>query len=422
MTALTKIGISKFFSQPLVQNAAMICACCSIFSAVAIFLISYPNVSYITAALQDNLVFFDCAHRIFEGQLPHLDFHSPLGLLFFVIPYLGLELSGSYGGALPAATSLTLVLLTPVMIYILASRFRYYIAIPVALYLILLVTVPTILGDNVSSLTFAMWYNRLAWVIFVLLILMYMPSYMQRRALMIVDGLVAGALLACLVYLKVTYAVIGCAFCCIWCLNSKFNRPSGAIAAIVVLVVALAVELALGVHRAYVQDILMTIHVSAAIKGGMLGLLIPFLKNFGEILLASMIWGLLVMANTGLRDTLFALLIIGGSVVILNQNAQVAHLPALVALLAVGAEIVARREFVTAEVSISHLGKISRSSVTWLILVAFVAQPIVNYSATLVSHYIHASDAPQTTVMPLCRPVARAGGRCTVHHFTSPAE
>jgi len=86
-------------------------------AAAALFalLLAAPGQTVTTAYLNDLFIFLDGAHRIASGQVPNRDFHTALGPLSFYVPALGYWISGSMGGAMPAAmAAMTLGLALPI--------------------------------------------------------------------------------------------------------------------------------------------------------------------------------------------------------------------------------------------------------------------------------------------------------------------
>ena len=95
-----------------------------------------------------------------QGQIPHRDFASAWGPLFFLIQAAGLTISGMRPAGLGYATALfgaAVALWT-----YLAARTRMAAALACALgiYAVLLITAPFPLGFNPLAFSYAMAYNR----------------------------------------------------------------------------------------------------------------------------------------------------------------------------------------------------------------------------------------------------------------------
>ena len=166
-------------------------------------LLALPGQTVTTAYLNDLFIFLDGAHRIASGQVPNRDFHTALGPLSFYVPALGYWISGSMGGAMPAAMAAMTVGLALPMIHILGSRLRPVVAIPYGLFLLLIVAVPTNLGESIASLSFAMFYNRIGWAALSLLLVMYLRPEKPHGRQNLLDALCAALLALMMLYTKV---------------------------------------------------------------------------------------------------------------------------------------------------------------------------------------------------------------------------
>lgn len=355
-----------------------------------------PNATYVSTMLHDLFVFIDGGYRMLQGHLPYIDFHSFFGVLAFLLPKWGYQLTGTFGAAMPATLVFCLAFLTPIAIYVFATRFRFYIALPLALYLLLLVATPTLLDGDETLSTMAMWYNRFGWSALILLFLLYAAPFAGRRRTELVDGLVIGAILISLFYLKISYAMVALAFVIIWAALEKDSRTSVLIGIVFLVATGLTVELIWKLHAGYARDVLMAVEINSAIRGGILKLVKIGFRNTTEILLAVGAWGLLVATGmTKLRDHVIFLFIVGSSLAILSQNAQKLHLPCLVAIIAIAAERLAR------ETTLANIRTRWRGLFTVLaFFLLFGAQPTVNQGVAMAKHFDGAMRTPTDTDLP----------------------
>ena len=68
------------------------------------------------------------------------------------------------------------------MAHVLGSRLHPFIAIPYGVFLLLILAVPINLGESVTALSFAKFYNRIGWAALGVLLVMYLrPSSIDRR-------------------------------------------------------------------------------------------------------------------------------------------------------------------------------------------------------------------------------------------------
>lgn len=353
------------------------------FALVCVLLLAHPGGTFLTYAPHDTFVFVDAAYRLEHGQLPHLDYRTPLGVLTAILPYLGLVAGGSFAAAMPMALAIALVALAPMLIWVLATRFRVYLALPVGALLILLVAAPLITGDMPSRITMAMWYNRLGWAALTVLFLMWMPPSAERPRGWLIDGLVAAVLVLTLVYTKITFGLVAIAFLVVWLLLGRGTRPAALLAIVLCAAVTSGIEWLWRLHAAYLADILFAAEAGPAIRGGVAQILRTPLKFAGEVaLLGLVIAQLVVLRRVSLRDCVFFALVLTGGLVIINQNSEDASLACLLAALAVAAERICR----TGGLDAGTTPRLARVASFGLVL-ALIAEPLVYRSYALVTHF-----------------------------------
>ena len=122
-------------------------------AVVAALLLAAPGQTVSARYLNDLMMFLDGAHRIVSGQVPHRDFHTPMGAVTNGLPAIGLWLTGSLGAAMPTGVGLLILALAPVMAYVLTSRLRPAFALPMAVYLSLILAAPANLGESPGALS-----------------------------------------------------------------------------------------------------------------------------------------------------------------------------------------------------------------------------------------------------------------------------
>ncbi|MEL6644302.1 MAG: hypothetical protein AAFQ79_10235 [Pseudomonadota bacterium] len=161
---------------------------------------------FLTAYEGDALHVSDIVMRMAAGQLPHLDFETPLGLLSFapIAVFVGqgqsLGLSYLYAQALAGLVAL------PLIYWCVGTRLPW-----VAAYLLgaaaLLVITSLSYGVSNPPVTIAMHYNRWGWgLLFAAALLICLPA--QDRPRPRVDGWVLGLILSLLALVKATYFVV----------------------------------------------------------------------------------------------------------------------------------------------------------------------------------------------------------------------
>jgi hypothetical protein len=397
-TAPTRGALAERLWQQIAGNEpAVIAAALGSFAVACALLLVLPGGTFFTYAPHDTFIFVDAAYRLAHGQLPNLDYRTPLGVLSAVLPYFGLMIGGSFAAAMPVALAAALLVLSPMLVWVLATRFRVYLAVPVGALLILLVAAPLITGDVPSRITMAMWYNRLGWAVLSVLLLMWMPPNAQRPRAWLVDGIVAAALVLILVYTKITFGLIAIAFLAIWFALVRGARPAAALAGLICIAAAGGIELVWQLHRPYLDDILFAAQAGPPVRGGLVQLLRTPLKFAGEVaLLGLVIAQLVALRRASVRDCVFFAFVLAGSLLIINQNSEDASLACLIAALAVAAERVCR----TGGLEAGTTPRIARVASFGLVL-ALIAEPLVYRSYALLMHYQEARNHLDDPTRPL---------------------
>lgn len=309
---------------------------CAVLAAI---LLAAPGQTVSARYLNDLFVFLDGAHRLLAGHVPHRDFHTPIGPVTNLIPAVGFLLTGSWGAAMPVGMALLILLLAPVIAHVLSSRLRPVLAVPFAVYLALILAAPANLGEEPQVLSFAMFYNRIGWAAFALLLLMYLPP--RHGARWLLDGVCAAALTSLMLYTKATYGVVALAFLCFMLLDRRQWRwPALALAA--TLWVTLVLEALWRLPSGYVADLVQAARASGAVQGGIGQLVAGVSVNLLDYVLFALAAAIALYRAPGLRHlTFFAACAVAG-LLIYNQNFQPPGIVALAAAAAVAAEIVAR--------------------------------------------------------------------------------
>ncbi|HEY8381275.1 MAG TPA: hypothetical protein VIL09_03895 [Microvirga sp.] len=358
------------FSRPtalLVIALAVLCA----------LLLALPGETVTTKYVNDLFVFLDGAHRIDQGQIPNRDFHTALGPLTYYIPALGLWLSGTMGGAMPVGMALLLVALAPAAAWILGSRLRPAIGIPLAVYLVLVLAVPANLGESIAALSFAMFYNRIGWTALGLLLVLYLPPRHAQAGQPVLDGLCASGLVLLMLYTKISYGAVGIGFLVFLLLDPRQRGwAAGALAGIAAA--CLAIEFVWRGSVSHITDIMMAGRVSGGL-GTPDRVLEILLRNLADYILFAIFVVLALARTRGFRDFLFFGFCAGSGFVLIAQNFQHWGIVTLGAGAAVGAEILARRDGVPGQRQSAFAG-------INLVLLGLVLPSIAHLSATLLLH------------------------------------
>ncbi|MDQ7826678.1 MAG: hypothetical protein RDV48_28000 [Candidatus Eremiobacteraeota bacterium] len=183
----------------------------------------------ITRYGHDVPVYMDCAWRVLNGQLPHADFQSILGALFFLILAAGMKLGGVSVWGIISAT-LMMFWLFSLWTWILAvRRLSAPLAFLYALAVGLFITGAYHLGLDYRATTYANLYNRYGYaMLFVILLDLFFPPRKEDTRQDFTGGLSTGFLLVCLLFIKVNFFTAACALLVI---RAVIARPSGGWAA-----------------------------------------------------------------------------------------------------------------------------------------------------------------------------------------------
>ena len=193
---------------------------------VAALLLAAPGQTVSARYLNDLMMFLDGAHRIVSGQVPHRDFHTPMGAVTNGLPAIGLWLTGSLGAAMPTGVGLLILALAPVMAYVLTSRLRPAFALPMAVYLSLILAAPANLGESPGALSFAMFFNRIGWAALSLLLILFLPPRIGPRVA--ADGICAAVLTLLMLYTKASFGLVAAGFLACLLLDQCASALGGA--------------------------------------------------------------------------------------------------------------------------------------------------------------------------------------------------
>jgi hypothetical protein len=345
-----------------------------VLALLAAALVALPGRTITTAYVNDVLIFLDGANRIAFGQVPNRDFHTALGPLVYYIPALGLLVSSHMGGALPVGMGLLILMLLPVFVHVLASRLRPILSLPFAAFLLLILAFPANLGDDLSSISFAMFYNRIGWVDVALLAVMYLRPRADLEPRWWQDAACAAILVLVALYTKITYAPAAFALLLLFALDSRQRRWAGAALGMVGCGMLL-IELVWRGSFAHVQDLLDTARVSGERDVQVLARAV--LNNLTDVIIAAILSAIALFWTRSLLDFCFYGLCIGAGVLIISQNAHGWGIITLFAAGVVAAETALRAK---ADLPRPHLATSGAPLLFWLM----VLPPIAKHTVGLV--------------------------------------
>lgn len=204
----------------------------------------------------DSYHLLDILTRMERGEVPHVDFVTPLGALSFW-PIQWIMASGQTAGAALILAQFAFALcLLPALAYAAVTRLTRGVAFYFGLTTLGLVLALSY-GTATSGVGISMHYNRWAWgVAFVLLALTLVPPRGKPRPA--VDGVLIGLLAAALLLLKITYFVTLVPVAAI--ALARMHGTRGLVFAILaglVVVLAVTIRFGVGFWLAYFDDLLL---------------------------------------------------------------------------------------------------------------------------------------------------------------------
>lgn len=367
-------------------------------AATCALLLSLPGQTVTTRYLTDLLLILDGAYRVTAGQIPNQDFHTPLGPLAYYLPAAGYVLSGSLGSAMPAAMALVTLALSIPMLHVLGSRLHPFIALLLGVFLLMILAVPINLGEGITALTFAKFYNRIGWAALGTLLVMYLRPRQLRGRQDLLDILCAAALTLAMLYTKLTYGIVAVSFL-VFMLTDRQQRRWVLPALGLIVVSCLAIEIIWQSSLFYLNDLWLALDVGGRLRGTWGQIADHILVNMTDYVLLGLFASLSLSRTHSVREGFFYLFCAVTGFLIVNQNFQAWGIIALHAAAAVAAETILRQEEKIEPDA--RAGAWSTSTGTRLLFVALVLPTIVHCSAALGLHMISASTrAGQSLDLP----------------------
>jgi hypothetical protein len=158
---------------------------------------------YIAKHEGDTLHLLDIVFRMADGEWPHLDFVTPIGVLAFAPIAAFIKLGFGAGHAMIYAQVCVALALLPAIWWTCQSRLNGYLAYFVGLYMVALALALTY-GEVEASVSMSMHYNRWAWVLTYIAVLLAVVAP-RNKGTQALDGVIIGLTMACLALCKVTY-------------------------------------------------------------------------------------------------------------------------------------------------------------------------------------------------------------------------
>lgn len=145
--------------------------------------------------------------RMADGQIPHQDFVTPLGIMAFLPIVWLVQLGAGIGMAFAYAPVLIGVFLAPMVYWVGLSRLSPSGALAFGA-LVLVSLMSFVHGGTEATVAASMYYNTWCWAVAaVVVVLSALPSNRPEQGIRLAEPLILGACMAFLVLTKATFAV-----------------------------------------------------------------------------------------------------------------------------------------------------------------------------------------------------------------------
>lgn len=292
-------------------------------------------VTHSAVFVNDSFVFFDGIHRLANGQIPHVDFSTPVGALSYWLPYLGFSITGGYSGSVEVASILLAGIVVPFAAVLLWQRAATAMALLVLTTVACVLIVPLVPGWPPQEPSHAMHYNRWGWGIILTLFLLGLPPTENARS-GLGRGLIAAFLLASLFFIKITYFAVASVYLLLLLTYVDARRRDAVVAVVgagLILVASLAFTGAMVFQ--YLGNMAETLIAGNAVRDSYF--LVAMTNRHSLILFILAVYAGVLKANLTRQDLLVIGFIGASGLAIIDQNFQftfIVSLPAAFALLA----------------------------------------------------------------------------------------
>jgi hypothetical protein len=328
LRAWTVAALSPFFRSP--GNGALFLYVCIAVAVSCLPFIAWHE-HYIATMLHDCVFIADLGYRMVNGQMPHADFVSPIGIAFVALIAAGTYLGSTMIESLRVASCLAAILVLPVVLYVAKTRLSSGCALLLVGICLLALIVPVNIGDPPTAITYASFYNRLSYVLILLVMLLTIGEPDGSRRHRILDGALVSSIVVVLVYTKVNYGILALGFLAFWGAYKGSWKPlAGSLLSVAGAAAALEVFVRSGIIGSYLHDLQLAVSSSGplrpwAIRHAILTtrtefllsvIAIPFLSHSLGMLERREMWGILcvyiigvlLIAQTGQAEGLFVVM------------------------------------------------------------------------------------------------------------------
>lgn len=178
---------------------------CLIFAGIGGLFLTNDGNLLLNAFEADGLHVVDAVLRMLDGEVQHVDYHTPLGILAFLPAKLLMDAGYGFGQAAAYGNLLVAVSFLPALLWVGLTRFRGIAGYGFAGVTLVLFLALNLGGPTYQNLDIAMYYNRWSWAVSGLIFAMIILEEPERRGAHVLDGLLIGLCLSFLALTKVTF-------------------------------------------------------------------------------------------------------------------------------------------------------------------------------------------------------------------------
>jgi len=204
----------------------------SLAAAVVLLWIGSPPT---VLAPWDVVIHLDESWRIFTGQIPHRDFHNPVGSFTYYLSALGMDLVGPRVLGVVVGNVIFLVLASSLASFVAYRRLTPIHAFVFTIFIILLSSALSQIGRPADLTGYVEVYNRYGWTLACILFLQaFFPLRPDVAPRSVLEGVLTGVVLSLIVFTKATFGVL-CAIALILALFARSSwRDRGFMVALIV--------------------------------------------------------------------------------------------------------------------------------------------------------------------------------------------
>ncbi|MBL4806703.1 MAG: hypothetical protein JKY31_05355 [Rhodobacteraceae bacterium] len=196
------IGSNTIFRSSSLRFALFLIALTLLEAALTLL----PGRLLITGHEGDLLHMIDAGLRMADGELPHLDFMTPIGILGIAPVAVFLKFGAAAGQAAILANLLVCILLLPATWWLGATRFNGGLRFIFGAMIIVLCTA-LVHGGGSTSIALSMYYNRWCWAVSLLILVATLLPPTRNHTAKWVDPFIIGLGMATLALTKMTFFV-----------------------------------------------------------------------------------------------------------------------------------------------------------------------------------------------------------------------